>query len=159
MSESQEFCAPEPTSQHKWLAQLVGEWEYTGGEDHPVNGTESVRAFGDLWIMAEGQGAMPNGEPSGSCFTIGYDPEKGKFVSTWIGTMMCNLWICEGDLSENGKVLTLNSRGPSMSGDGSMANYRDMIEIVSPTKRLLRAEMQGEDGTWSEFMRTTYVRV
>ena len=50
------------------------------------------------------------------------------------------------------------SRGPSMSGDGSMEDYEDIIEIVSPGERLLRSRVPNPDGGWNEFMRVTYRR-
>jgi len=41
--------------------------------------------------------------------------------------MMTNLWIYEGAL--DGDVLTLESEGPSMKGDGALGKYRDIIEF------------------------------
>jgi hypothetical protein len=85
--------------EHKWLQQMAGTWTYESevlmGPDKPPiksSGTEVVRAIGDFWILAEGQGTMPDGEPATMVITAGYDPELKKFVATWFGSMMTKLW-------------------------------------------------------------------
>src|SRR5687768_17755328 len=35
--------------------------------------------------------------------TVGFDPAKGNFVGTWVGSMMTNLWVYKGWLEEDGK--------------------------------------------------------
>jgi hypothetical protein len=90
--------------------------------------------------------------------TLGYDPEKGRFVGTWVGSMMPVLWVYDGGLDEAGKVLTLEADGPSMAGDGKTAKYRDVIEIVDDDHRLFRAQVLGDDGRWHQFMTARYWR-
>ena len=51
-----------------------------------------------------------------------YDPQKQRFVGTWIGSMMTYLWVYEGTLDATEKVLTLNAEGPSMGTEGKLAN-------------------------------------
>src|SRR5829696_3590846 len=93
----------EPQKEHHWLQRLVGEWTVEGemkaepGQpDWKSTGTESVRALGGLWIVAEGQSdwivaegqsEMPDGGPDMSLMTLGYDPRTGRFVSTWLSSM------------------------------------------------------------------------
>jgi len=152
---------PAATPQHKWLHQLVGQWTMQSDDpQHPMGGIEEVRHLGELWIIGEGQTAMPDGTPGALRVTIGYDPEKGKFVGHWVGSMMANQFVYEGDLDAAGKILTLNTEGPTWEeGQSGLARYRDIYEIVSDTERLLRSEMQKADGSWTEFMRVTYKRV
>ena len=64
---------------------------------------------------------MPDGKPSTMIVTLGFDPEKKRFMGTFIGSMMTHLWIYDGELDTAGKVLTLNAEGPSMLGGGSIA--------------------------------------
>jgi uncharacterized protein DUF1579 len=45
--------------------------------------------------------------------TLGYDPEKKQYVGTWVGSMMSYLWVYDGSLDAEEKVLTLNAEGPS----------------------------------------------
>jgi len=155
-----------PQREHEWLHQLVGEWtsemEAQMAPDEPPmkhKGTESVRSIGGLWIQGEGQGEMPGGGKATMLLTLGYDPNKKRFVGTWLGSMMTYLWTYEGELDAAQKVLTLNATGPSMAGDGGMAKYQDIIEIVSKDERLLRSQQQQPDGSWKHFMTARYKRV
>jgi len=56
-------------------------------------------------------------------------------------------------------VLTLNAEGPSFSGDGATSKYQDIIEIVSPDQRVLRSQVLGAGGKWTQFMEAHYRRV
>lgn len=161
----EEFKAAEPQKEHHWLQQLVGEWTFESeammGPDQPPmksGGSESVRPLGGLWTLGEGQGKMPDGSLATTLMTLGYDPQKGRFVGTWIGSMMTNLWVYDGELDADGRKLSLYSEGPSMSGDGTMGKYRDAIEVVNDDHRIMTSEFQGEDGNWHKFMTAHYRR-
>ena len=60
---------------------------------------------------------------------------------------MTNLWVYEGALDSAERVLTLDTEGPSMAGDGRIAKYKDAIELRSRDERVLTSRMLGEDGT------------
>jgi Protein of unknown function (DUF1579) len=155
----------EPQKEHQWLHRLVGEWTYEidvpgepGGPPSKMTGTESVRSFGGLWILGEGRGEMPDGSVAASLITLGFSPQTKRFVGTWIGTMMTHLWAYDGELDDAGRVLTLDSEGPAMADDGTMAKYQDIIELMSDDHRVLTARTLGPDGAWLQFMRTDYRR-
>lgn len=99
--------APEPVSQHQWLQRMVGEWvwesEYEPGKK--MTGTESVRPLGSLWVICHGRGEMPEGGGHQSIMTLGNDPRKERFVGTFVGSVMNNLWIYSGVLEGNGLTL------------------------------------------------------
>src|SRR5262249_44383589 len=91
---------PEPQKEHYWLEKLTGEWTYEietimGPGQPPVKsrGTETVRSIGGLWVQCEGQGEMPGGGPATVVLALGFDPVKKRFVGTFIGSMMTNLWV------------------------------------------------------------------
>jgi hypothetical protein len=153
-----------PEAEHRWLQKLVGEWEYESeaqgpdGAPHHEHGTETVRSFGDLWITAEMEGGMAGGDGHHSVLTLGYDPQKARFVGTFISTSMALLWVYDGSLDAAKKILTLDCEGPSMSGDGSTAKYQDVLELVSDDERIFRSQTQEASGKWTEFMRMTYRR-
>ena len=158
----------EITPEHAWLRRLVGEWRYEmaaiDGVEQPagtMGGDETVRVLGDVWVLAEGRGQMPEGTPSQTLMTLGYDPTQKLFVGTWIGSMMSHLWhYRRGTLDAEQRVLTLEAEGPSFDGTpGKMANYRDVIELVSDDERLLHGNVQRPDGSWSRFMTARYRRV
>src|SRR5262245_50683293 len=101
-TSTESMPAPEPLAEHDWLRQLVGEWavevEMSMGPDVPTQkstGTDRVRAVGDVWIVGETEGAMPGGETADLILTLGYDPAKQRFVGTFIGSMMTNMWVYE----------------------------------------------------------------
>jgi hypothetical protein len=103
---------------------------------------------------------MPGGGPATTVMTLGYDPQKKRYVGTWIGSMMTHLWVYDGELDAAGNALTLNSEGPSMApgSEGKMVKYRDVIEFKSDDHRVLTSHALGEDGEWSQFMTAHYRR-
>jgi hypothetical protein len=154
----------EPQKEHHWLQKLVGEWTSEaemmepGKPPEKVKGTESVRPLGGLWILAEGQAEMPGGGEGTMLMTLGYDPQKKRYTGTWIGSMMTHLWVYDGELDAAERVLTLNSDGPSMAGEGKMAKYKDVIEVKSDDHRVLTSHVLGDDGKWQHFMTANYRR-
>ena len=163
---NQHACMAEPQQEHHWLEKLVGEWTFEsecdmgpGKPREKFTGTQSVRSIGGMWIIGEGQGEMPGGGTGTMVLTLGYDPQKKRFVGTWFGSMMTALWIYEGERDASGNVLTLNTEGPSFAGDGTLAKYRDIVEVKSDDHYILRSTTQGEGGTWTEFMTAHYRRV
>lgn len=153
-----------PLAQHTWLKQLLGEWtvetESVMGPDQPPiksTGRERVRTLGDLWVIGESTITMPDGDPGQMVLTIGFDPQKGRFVGSWIGSMMPKLWVYDGFLE--GNKLTLESEGQSFADPEKSALYRDAIELVTPDHRIFTGSMQNADGTWTTFMTSHHRRV
>ena len=153
----------EPRDEHRWLGRLVGEWTSEaemsmGPQAEKSRGSESVRTLGDLWVLCEGTGEMPGGGTAKMLMTLGYDPAKQRFVGTWVGSMMTHMWVYEGTLDATRRILTLESEGPSMAGDGTTSRYRDMIEMKSDDYRMLTSHALGPDGKWQKFMTAHYRR-
>ena len=90
--------------------------------------------------------------------TLGYNPQAKRFVGSFIASAMTHLWPYIGSLDASGKILTLDSEGPSFSGDGTMAKYQDIIEFVTHDHRKLTARVQSADGSWQTFMTAHYRR-
>jgi hypothetical protein len=158
---------PEPRPEHRWLHRMVGEWRATmecpGGPGQPASKAESVegvRSLGGLWVVAEGRGEMPGGGgPATTILTLGYDPQKARFVGTFVGSMMTVLWVYEGTLDAAGTVLTLDTVGPDFAAEGRMARYQDVIAFEGDDHRVMTSRMLGEDGAWHQVMRAEYRRV
>jgi hypothetical protein len=72
--------------------------------------------------------------------------------------MMTHLWTYDGSLDAAGRVLTLDTEGPGMSGDGAMVKYQDIIEFDGGDTRTLTSQALGADGKWQRFMKATYRR-
>jgi hypothetical protein len=153
---------PKPTEEHTWLQRLAGEWTYAGEmkmgeEEHKSTGTETIRTFGGFWTVGEMLGKMPGSDiQSKSVISLGYDPDKKKYVGTFISDMMSFMWVYEG--TRKGDVLTLDCEGPSFKGDGQMVQYQDIIEIKSDSEYVMSSQTRGEDGKWKKFMSMTFTR-
>lgn len=154
----------QPTPEHEWLHKLVGEWtseiECSMGPDQPPmqqKGREVVRSLGGLWTI--GEGTLDGSEAGESIMTLGYDPRQGQFVGTFVASMMTHLWPYRGSLDESRRILTLDSEGPSFTGDGTMARYQDMIEFLTDDHRTLKSRYQLPSGEWVHFMTAHYRRV
>jgi hypothetical protein len=163
-TEQQPMMPAQPLAQHAWLRRLVGEWSFEGEALEPgkepvrSSGTERVRVLGDLWVIAEGQTEMPGLGIGHTLMTLGYDPQKERFIGTWVGSMMTHLWVYEGELEADGQVLPLHTEGPSFEGSGGMARYKDVIELRGENERLLSSYVQMGDGSWHRFMTAHYRR-
>ncbi len=156
---------PEPQAEHQWLQQLVGEWTFDGEATmepgkppEKFKGTESVRSLGGLWILAEGQGEMPGGGPATTLMTLGYDPQKKRYVGSFVGSMATNLWVYNGALDAAERVLTLDTEGPSPAAEGKIAKFQDVIELKSDDHRVLTSRMLGDGGQWRQFMTIDFRR-
>ncbi|MGL4554741.1 MAG: DUF1579 domain-containing protein, partial [Gemmataceae bacterium] len=156
----------QPQKEHRWLDRLVGQWESEmeasmapGQPPTTTRGTETVRSLGGLWVLCEGRSEMPGGGTGTTLMTLGFDPAKKRFVGSFIGSMMNNLWLYEGTLDADEKVLTLDTHGPSFTTPGLTAPYKDAIVLVSDDERQLTSSFQGDDGQWHHFMTATYRRV
>jgi hypothetical protein len=152
--------------EHRWLARLVGEWTYEmdaapapGETPTTIRGTERVRSLGGVWVVCEGEGGLPGGEHGTSLLTLGYDPARRRFVGTYVGSMMPHLWLYDGEADATGQVLTLYAEGPSFTTEGATGRYRDVITFRGDDERAFTSSYQADDGTWREFMTTTYRRV
>jgi hypothetical protein len=157
------MAVAELQKEHRWLQKLLGEWTFKGSatmaQDKPpekFEGTESVRPLGELWILAEAKGDMPCAGPATTMMTLGYNPQKKRFVGTFIGSMMPHLWLYDGALDAAGNVLTLDSEGPDM--EGKMVKFQDVIEVKNEDHRVLTSRMLGEDGKWLGIVTANYRR-
>jgi hypothetical protein len=154
----------EPQREHRWLDRLVGEWtsemECRMGPDQPPmksGGVDVVRSLGGLWIVAEGEGEMPGGGTAKSIMTLGYDPRIGRYVGTFVASMMTHLWVYNGSLDASEKVLTLDTEGPDFTNQ-KMGRYQDCIEFVDDDHRIMTSRALGDDGNWVPFMTAHYYR-
>jgi len=164
-TEPDPCAAAAALAQHRWLQQLVGEWRFEGeadmGPGQPAMkhaGQQTGRSLGELWVLCESQGSMPDGSPAHMLITLGDDPQKKAFVGTFVGSMMTHLWHYTGSLDAADKVLTLDTEGPSFSGDGTLVRYQDIITLQGPDAYELASQVIQADGSWKRFMTASYRR-
>src|SRR5690606_8485414 len=113
-----------------------------------LEGTESYRSVGALWVLGEAVGPTPDGGMSVSLTTLGWDPHKGRFVGTWVGSSMPSLWVYDGELDADGRALSLHSDGPAMDGTDALVPYKDVIEFIDDNTRSLTGHTKTADGRW-----------
>lgn len=153
-----------PVKEHEWLNKLVGEWNVESdmmmpdGSKATGKGTETVTNLGGLWAFGVGKATMPDGNPMEYRSGIGYDVSFKQYRGFWLANVSSHLWKYEGELSADGKKLTLNCVGPDMMVDGQTANYRDVIEIIDENHRTLTSFGEQENGEWVQFMKASYTR-
>lgn len=158
---------PKPTEHHRVLDRLVGDWLYitsTGHENYDPEDplkrwTETFRSVGGLWVVGEGEGAMPGGGRASMIITLGYDPRLGHYVGSWIGSMMDKLWVYKGWLEEDGQTLVLEAEGPGMADPSRTELYRDVIRFIDDDTRSFSGSIRQPDGTYHVFMTSTARRI
>ncbi len=154
-----------PARDHGWLKQLVGEWDtqfkmymQPGQPPAESTGTDSVRALGDHWILAETRTTMM-GAPYNGILSLGYDAVKRRFNGTWIDSFGGHLWVYKGTLNEAGDTLTLETEGPSLlQGPDKTARYREVIQMTGQDSRTFTSSTEAGDGTWVEILTIEYKR-
>jgi len=158
---AEDFKMPAPVKEHGWLKKFVGEWEsdieMSMGPGQPVmkaKGMESSRLLGGFWLLAESKGNMM-GMPFASQFTLGFDPDKKKYVGTWIDSSSSYLWKYEGSVDATGKILTLDTEGPSPMEPGKKCKFREVTEFKSDDERLFTSSLRGDDGKWNTILTMT----
>jgi hypothetical protein len=157
---------PKPQEEHAWLQKLVGEWTSEGtmymmpGEPPmKCSGTESVHALGGFWVVTDMTSVMPGTEEQmKGMLTLGYDPAQKKYLGTWVDSMTSTLWVYDGTMNEEGTVLTLETEGPCPMNEGTIMQFREVIEIKSDTERTFTSYIQGEDDEWTKMMEIVYTR-
>jgi hypothetical protein len=144
----------------RFLEKLVGVWNVTsddmgGGQQW----TEIVRSLHGTWVVAEGNGQMPDGSGAATTvLTLGYSPSKGRYIGTWIGSMMDHMWIYDGEVSPDGRVLSLHTRGPDCQGGSGEQDYREQIAFIDDDNRTFTSFVKQADGSWHRLMEARYAR-
>ncbi len=120
---------PEPTEQHKRLAEMVGVWQGTlevfmpGVPPEPMPAREVVEAVGPFWQHVQFECDMGPVSYHGSGH-FGYDPERDVYLGTWIDSMSPHLSVMEGryDADKNETHMHWTAPGP----DGEPQPHRSV---------------------------------
>jgi hypothetical protein len=114
--EDMQACmiAGTPGEQHKRLAEAIGKWEtkctmWMSPESEPVNseGSSTVEEFMDgRYVKCEMEGEMPSMGPYRGFGLYGFDNVSQRFVAMWVDNHSTGIAHGNGELSDDGKVLT-----------------------------------------------------
>src|SRR5689334_11143854 len=90
----QEDHMPKPSKEHEMLKETEGDWDYVMkyklGPDQPEmesKGTEKCAMVGGFWSVFDIKTPDMMGMPWHGHGFIGYDPEKKKYVGSFINSM------------------------------------------------------------------------
>lgn len=155
---------PKPTKEHELLKQFAGDWGFTaetvpvpGQESMKCKGKESAKMVGGFWYVSNAEGDMM-GMPVTNLLTLGYSPEKKKYIGTFVCSMDGTLWQYEGAMDESGKKLTLETEGPSMMEPGKKCKFREVLELKDNDHKTFTSSMQDDKGNWVKIVTMEYVR-
>ena len=119
--------ASQPGEQHKHLALMVGDWEYTskmwmGPGQAPEESKGTMHAetlMGGRYVQHHWKGIMA-GQPFEGMGTEAYDNGTKEFVSSWIDNMGTGIVTSKGTCDAGGKVCTMAGEMPNPMGGPNM---------------------------------------
>ena len=152
---------PEPTKEHQWLSQLAGEWVsecealVPGQESIKAKATENARIIGGFWLVGESDGEMM-GTPVKTILTLGYDPRRGKFVGSWIGSCTTRTTPTRARSTKRAKHSRSKLAADPMN-PAEIANFREVLEVQDPTHKIFTSYIE-VDGKWQKIVTVTSTR-
>ncbi len=143
-----------PAPEMDALKKFEGSWDVTvlfNGQE--MRGTSVYKlGFGGFWLTQDYTGDFGGMKFEGRGST-GYDPNKKKYVGTWIDSMSPALTIMEGEFSNDGKTYTETGEGPGP--DGKPAKMKNVCEFTGNDTMVFNMYMVN-DGKQVEVMKLTY---
>ncbi len=107
---------PQPVKEHELLKREVGVWDATsrfwlapGTEPQQSKGVETCEMCGPFWLLSTYEGEFGGIKFVGKG-QLGYDKETGKFVSTWIDSMVEDMLSSTGTYNAETKEMTLTGK-------------------------------------------------
>ncbi|MBL8733161.1 MAG: DUF1579 domain-containing protein [Planctomycetes bacterium] len=153
---------PEPSPQHKKLADMQGRWDVAieaiepNGQGNSSKGASTLRLLATgLWLIEDFASTF-NGLPFQGHGVTGYDPQKKKYVTTWVDSWTPSMLQLEGDYDKAGKVLTMTGEG--LGTDGKPAHYRNVITWVDQDHFTFEMFVTGAEQKEVKVLTMTYTR-
>jgi hypothetical protein len=162
----QDGPTPKPTPEHERLKHDVGVWDATikawmqGPQSEPAvsQGLETVRLMpGGFWILSEFEGKFGDSAFHGAGQS-GYDPQKKKYVGTWVDSMSPSIMMMEGDFDPDSKTMTMYSKGTDPAGKPYDAKLTSIHK--DENTRVFTMSMKSDEtkGEYVKMMEITYTR-
>ena len=154
---------PRPTSEHNRMTRAEGVWDASveisvGPPGTPPQLSKAVETnrlcCGGLWLVTEFKSNSGSAPFEGHGIT-GYEPEKKKYVSTWIDSDLTSPMVSEGAYDAAGMTLTL--RG-SMTSKGKTLQWRSVEAWKNDDTRQFTVFMRGPNGKETPSLNVTYTR-
>lgn len=161
MSEQNDCPMPEPTAEHRLLAEHAGRWKiactlYMGPGVPPMQSeaTEEVEMVGPFWTVSKFESSMM-GMPFVGRALMGFESHTGKFVSTWVDSFSPVLFHFTG--SRQGDTITLFADALSAM-TGTVTRHRATEQHISKDERLFEMFCTLPDGSELKMMSNHYRR-
>ncbi|MBM4108518.1 MAG: DUF1579 domain-containing protein [Phycisphaerae bacterium] len=151
-----------PGKHHKFLEQLVGEWDAEVVMTMP--GGHAQKSTGSMSSAMEFEGRFLRSKYSGSMMDMpfkglslwGYNNIDQRYEAIWIDSMSTGLYTNRGSVDDAGKVFTMHGEHTD-AATRKTVKQREVITIVSPDKHTM--EFFGTpEGTDDRVMIITYTR-
>lgn len=153
---------PTPGPEHAVLKDVAGSWDATvesfaapGQPPMLSKGIETGTMVGGFWLVSEFKSEMM-GQTFLGRSTLGYDPAKKKYVSTWIDSMTPSLSVGESDYDAATKTFTGWTDG--LDHRGQPTRFKTVTVFKDPATRISTMSMKAPDGKETTVMRITYTR-
>lgn len=118
----QDMEMPKPTDEHKRMLAGVGEWEGTltsywdpTAKPTPVPAHETVTSIGEFWVLSDFHCTFM-GAPYHGSGHYGYDPDKKKYIGTWVDSMSSQFALMEGEMDTKTNALIMRWQAKDMTG-------------------------------------------
>jgi hypothetical protein len=152
---------PKPGPEHEVLQKDVGTWDATvemleAGKPPVVSkGTETNSMIGGLWLVSDFKSEMM-GQPFQGRGTTGWDPNKKKYVNSWIDSMSTGFTLGEATYDPASKTLTGLMEGPDPNG--KMVKMKETTEWKDADTKVFTMFAPGPDGKDVAVMKISYKR-
>lgn len=159
-----EECKPTgPAPQHERLLAHVGAWNVTctyfmnpTGEPMEIECKETVEALGPFWTVSLFEATFFD-QPFQGRATSGFEPHSGRYVGTWIDSMMPHLFYFTGEPGQDGEAIEMRGEGPSPV-DGNLTVYRTVERSLSSDEREFEMFVTMPDGAEAPMAKYVYRR-
>jgi hypothetical protein len=153
---------PKAGPEHEVLKSDVGTWDATvesfmPGVAQPMisKGTETNTLVGGLWLVTDFKSDLM-GQPFQGHGVSGWDPNKKKYVGTWVDTLSTGLGLSESTYDAASKTMVGTFEGPDPSGQ--VTKMKSSVVWKDPNTRVFTMSGPGPDGKDATFMKITYTR-
>jgi hypothetical protein len=158
---------PQPTKEHEALIKdMEGTWDFTmkfkmapDAPEQEAKGVETVTSVGGFWMTFDIR--VPNmmmNLPWHGHGMLGYDPEKKKYVGTFINSFSAFMNMGEGTMDAAGKTLTMTWEGKSEHHGGKTEKMREVFEKIDKDNAKMTMYGPGPDGKEMTHFTATYKR-
>ena len=152
---------PQPTAEHRSLKDNAGTWKVAckfymepGQPPMESTATEKVEMIGEFWTVSRFENQMM-GMPFVGSATMGFEPNTGKFVSTWIDSMAPVLCTLSG--KKKGDTIMLEGEFFSCMTN-SILKHRTTEKLVNKNERIFEMFCTLPDGNEIKLMTNHYKR-